>query len=82
MGFLETFPIFSGVLLFIGLFLISGGIRITKGKRFLLVSRYTRPEVWHKPIVLTGNKAIFQGVLYIVAGILAILGAIWVYSVR
>ncbi len=79
MNSLQKFPIFSGIFFLVGLFFINDGIGIIRGKKFLVVSRYTRPEHWHKPYLLTGNKAIFQGVLYIVAGILFMLGAIGAY---
>ncbi len=80
MDFFERFPILSGAFFLAGLFLIGGGIRIIREQRFLSVSRYTSPEKWQKPVLVKGKGAIYHGVVYIVAGLLFVIGSIAVYS--
>jgi hypothetical protein len=80
MNSLEKNPLFSAVLLVIGLLLVNGGIKIIRNKRFLVVSRYPSSPSWHKPFAITGNKAIFFGICYVFTGILIIIVSITFYS--
>ena len=66
-------PIFSGATLLFGLFILIGGIRIIRDKKYLFVSRHTSPEKWQKPRLHTGRGAVYHGIGYIFGGILFII---------
>ncbi len=81
MDFLEKLPIVSGACFLIGLFLIVGGIRIIRDKKYLFVSRYTSPDKWQKPQLLKGKNAIPHGIGYIFGGLLFVILAVAMHSV-
>jgi len=67
--------------IFIGLLLITGGIRIIKNKKYLFVHRYYFSRPWKPPELVTGKKAKHNGIGYIVTGVIFILMALMLWFI-
>ncbi len=70
---------FDYVMLFIGVLFLVPGIAILIKKEYFWISRSTNPQLWEKPTLMKGKKAISYGIAYTIFGVCFIILSVALY---
>ncbi len=79
MDFVEKIPLELFLIFVSGLLLIYGGISIIRNKKTVRVSRNTDPRFWRQPTIISGKKAVYEGISLVVGGVLFIAFSVAAY---